>query len=84
MPYSIIWSDSAVRALRKLDRTLAKRVFESVGELSSNPHRQLRRLAGSPHYRLRVGDFRVIVGVEESRLEILVIKVGHRESVYRP
>ena len=82
MPYSTVWADSALRALRKLDRPVAKRIFEKVGELSNDPHRQLRRLSASPYHRMRVGDFRVIVAIQHARLEILVLKGGQRESVY--
>ncbi len=44
--------------------------------------RQLRRLVGLPYFRLRVGDYRVIVEVKENDLFVLVLKVGHREFIY--
>jgi mRNA interferase RelE/StbE len=82
MIYRIIWSESAARQLGKLDRSVAKRILERVQELESNPYRLLRRLVGVPYYRLRVGDFQLIVEVAQDRLLILVLKVGHRRSVY--
>jgi len=82
MVFEIIWSDSAIRQLKKLDRTVARRIFDRVGELSENPHRFVQRLVNSPYYRLRVGDYRVILDIQENRLRILVLKVGHRESIY--
>jgi len=33
--------------------------------------------------RIRVGDYRVIYRVEDDRLVVLVVKVGHRREVYR-
>jgi mRNA interferase RelE/StbE len=81
--FEIIWADSAVRQLRKLDRPVAKRIFEAVGKLREGPRRWLTRIVNSPYYRLRVGDYRVIVDVHESKLRVLVLKVGHRKSVYR-
>ncbi|MCJ2512387.1 MAG: type II toxin-antitoxin system RelE/ParE family toxin [Candidatus Thermoplasmatota archaeon] len=83
MTFEIIWADSAVRQLRKLDRSVAKRVFDAVGRLKESPHRWLTRIVNSPYHRLRVGDYRVIVDIQESRLRVLVLKVGHRKSVYR-
>lgn len=82
MVYSIIWSESAARQLAKLDRSVARRILDRVQTLESNPLRNLRRLVGVPYYRLRVGDYRVIVEVTESRLIVLVLKVGHRSSIY--
>lgn len=82
MVYEIIWSESASRQLAKLDRSVAKRIVERVQSLESQPLRSLRRLVGVPYYRLRVGDYRVIVEVAEGRLAVLVLKVGHRSSIY--
>src|SRR5436309_2851995 len=47
MVFEIIWSDSAVRQLRKLDRSVARRIFEKVGDMRENPHRFVRKLANS-------------------------------------
>jgi mRNA interferase RelE/StbE len=82
MPFEIIWSDSAARQLRKLDRQIARRIYDKVGELAHEPFRSVRRLAGEPYYRLRVGDYRALLRIREQELQILVLRVGHRESVY--
>ena len=82
MAFEIIWSDSAVRQLKKLDRTVARRVFDKVGQLAESPHRFVQKLVNSPYYRLRVGDYRVILDIQGALLRILVLKVGHRESIY--
>ncbi len=82
MVFEIIWSESAARQLRKLDRSVARRILEKVGELRENPHRFVQKLVNSPYYRLRVGDYRVIVDIQEALLRILVLKVGHQESIY--
>jgi len=82
MVCKIIWSESASRQLGKLDRAVAKRILERVQQLEVDPLRYLRRLVGVPYYRLRVGDFQVIVEVIQDRLLVLVLKVGHRSSVY--
>lgn len=82
MVYTIIWSEPAARQLGKLDRSVAKRIVDSVQKLETDPYRLLRRLVGVPYYRLRVGDFRVIIEVVEDRLLVLVLKVGHRSKIY--
>ncbi len=82
MHFEIIWSDSATRQLRKLDRAVARRVFDKVGELATDPFRWVRRMSGVAAYRLRVGDYRVLLDIHEGKLRILVVEVGHRESGY--
>ncbi len=80
--FEIVWSDSALTQLKKLDRIVARRIFNRVGELRENPLRQVRRLVNSPYYRLRVGDYRVILDIQRHLMRILVLKVGHRGSIY--
>jgi mRNA interferase RelE/StbE len=83
MSFEVIWSESAANQLKSLDRAVARRIFRKVGELRENPHRLVRRIVNSPYYRLRVGKYRVILDIQHDKLRILVLKVGHRESVYR-
>ena len=41
------------------------------------------KLSGSNHtYRVRVGTYRVVYEIEDDRLLVLVIKIGHRKDVY--
>jgi len=82
MTYQVIWSKSASHELGRLDRSVARRILDRVDELRETPRRGLRRLVGVPYYRLRVGDYRVIVELVEERLLVLVLKVGHRRSIY--
>jgi mRNA interferase RelE/StbE len=83
MEFSIIWSDTARKQLGKLDRGIARRIFDSVGGLKENPHRQVQKLVNSRYFRLRVGDYRVILDIQGATLRILVLKVGHRNTIYR-
>lgn len=82
MPFEIVWSNSATRQLRKLDRGVARRIFDKVGDLADDPFRWVRRMSGVAAYRLRVGDYRVLLDIREGELRILVVEVGHRETVY--
>jgi mRNA interferase RelE/StbE len=43
----------------------------------------IRAIVGQPGaFRLRVGDWRVLYEIEDDKLIVLVVKVGHRSSVY--
>ncbi|MCZ7372487.1 MAG: type II toxin-antitoxin system RelE/ParE family toxin [Candidatus Methanoperedens sp.] len=37
---------------------------------------------GDPGYKLRVGDYRVIMDIDNKNLIILVLKAGHRRNIY--
>jgi mRNA interferase RelE/StbE len=81
--FLIIWPDSAVEQLRKLDRSIAKRIFDAVGRLEHDPSRWVSRIVNSPYYKMRVGDYRVILDIQANQLRVLVLRVGHRKNIYK-
>ena len=82
MPFEIIWSERAIKELKKIDRFIAKRIFNAATQLKEDPYHNIIKITNSPYYRLRVGDYRVILDIEKNQLRILVIKVGHRKGIY--
>lgn len=82
MKFQIIWSDSALKELKKLERSVSKRIFAKVSLLENEPYRRVQKLVGSPFFKLRVGDYRIILEIKQEVLHILVIKVGHRSKIY--
>ena len=76
MEYKIIWSIKAAGQMRSLDRSVAKRIHEKVDQLYQNPERFVEKLVGYPYYRLRVGDYRVILDINHESVRILILKVG--------
>lgn len=42
-----------------------------------------RKLSGRDRYRLRLGPYRIVHAVEDARLIVYVVKVGHRRDVHR-
>lgn len=86
MTYEIEWTAPALRELRKLDKSLARRVLRAVTELGSNPRAPgVRALAGQPPgtMRLRIGDYRVVYVIQDDLILVTVVRVAHRREVYR-
>ena len=84
MRYSIEFVPSARRALAKLPLPMRKRIQVAIDDLADNPFPPgVKKLQGEDGYRIRVGDYRVIYEVEQGRLTVLVIRIGHRREVYR-
>jgi mRNA interferase RelE/StbE len=87
-PHEVELSPGAERVLRKLeksDRAAAQRVIAALEGLQAEPRtRSATALVGpSGALRLRVGDWRVVYRVEDERLLVLVLQVGHRREIYR-
>ncbi len=82
MEYKIVWSLKAAKQMENLDRSIAKRIYEKVDQLRQNPERYVEKLVRYPYYRLRVGDFRLILDIQSQMLIVLILKVGHRSNIY--
>ena len=82
MEYKIVWSLKVAKQMEKLDRSIAKRIYEKVDQLRQNPERYVEKLVRYPYYRLRVGDFRLILDIQSQMLIVLILKVGHRSNIY--
>jgi mRNA interferase RelE/StbE len=83
--YRIEVTRDAMRALAKLDKPVRRRVQVAIDRLGENPRPSgVIALQGLPDaYRLRVGNYRVIYTVDDCRLVVLVVDLGHRREIYR-
>ena len=77
------FSELAAEKFRKLDRSVRERIAKKLHDVAEDPRRYLTRLASVEAYRLRVGDYRVIVDVDWDREVVHVLTLGHRSTVYR-
>ena len=83
--YSIEWKSSAAGELKKLDKVVFCKVLESVKSLSANPRPAgVRKLAGAENsYRIRCGDYRIVYTIQDRKLVVEIIRVGHRSNIYK-
>ncbi len=80
--YEIIFSQKAKKQLFKLEKVIQERIISALERIRIRPETYVTKLVGDPGYKLRVGDYRVIMDIDKDNLLILVIKVGHRRNVY--
>ena len=86
MVWQVDFGPRAERALKKLDRQTAARVIAYVEDAAAgDPRARGKALTGDlgSFWRYRVGDWRVICRIEDARLVVLVVDLGHRREVYR-
>lgn len=83
MTYRIELRPAALRALKKLDAPVARRIQGAIALLAEDPRPPASRpLRGRPGRRVRVGDYRIIYTVEDDVLLVVVVTLGHRRDVY--
>ena len=83
MSYEITFTDTSRRQFRKLERDVQERMIKALERIRIRPESYVKKLVGDPGYRLRVGDYRVILDIQKSELIILVIKISHRKNIYK-
>ncbi len=87
--WSIEFLKEAEKDLRKLDRPIQLRIVKFLRErvaLLENPRALGAALSGSTlgdFWKYRVGDYRIIVDIQDRKLTVLVIAVGNRREIYR-
>jgi mRNA interferase RelE/StbE len=89
MAWRIEISAQVDRDLAKLDPQQSKRILKFLHERVApldNPRSIGQALQGSrlgEFWKYRVGDYRLICKIEDGRLLILVLRIGHRREIYR-
>ena len=83
MTYEATFSDFADKQLSKLSLDVQNRIISTIKRCQIRPYSHVKKLVGSKYFRLRVGDYRVIMDIIENKLIIHVIEIGHRERVYK-
>lgn len=82
--YAVEFLPSAAKALARLDRAVQVRIASRIDRLAADPRKDTVKLSGSDDvWRARVGDYRVLYRIEDERVTVLVVRVGHRRDVYR-
>lgn len=83
--YRVIFNPSAEKEFGKLDKPVQSRIFKAIAKLEDDPRpANCKKLKGSPNWRIRVGDFRVVYEIIDDTIQINVVKIGHRKDVYSP
>jgi mRNA interferase RelE/StbE len=81
--WSLHYAGRAEKDVARLDRPMRQRVLASLGELSLDTTAgQLRKLTGRSEYRLRVGEWRVLVELNQTTHTIVVKRVLPRGRAY--
>lgn len=80
--YSLEIEENAEKFIKKLEKKDAELILRKLNEIRENPFRFLKRLQGEKLWRLRIADYRAIIDVVISAHKILVVRIGHRKSVY--
>ena len=75
---------SAVKELEAVRLRDRQRIARRIRTLATDPRPPgCEKLSGQEKYRVRQGDYRIPYAVDDDRLTVVVVKIGHRRDVYR-
>ncbi|MDK9704677.1 MAG: type II toxin-antitoxin system RelE/ParE family toxin [Sulfuritalea sp.] len=89
MAFEIEFDPEAVKDLKKLDRPVQQRLtgFLRLRVATLDSPRDIgEALAGGKlgaYWKYRVGDWRIICDIQDSRIIVRVLRIGNRREVYR-
>lgn len=89
MVWTIDYTESARKQLRKLDKQTARRILDFMDEriaAQEDPRNTGKALTGpmlGAYWRYRIGDYRIICDIQDGALCVLVIEIGNRREIYR-
>lgn len=86
--YTVEYSKAASKALMKMDRSVSKMIYGWVSRNLvgvSDPRVHGKALTGNLAglWRYRVGNYRLIADIQDDRLVVLMLEVGHRSDIYQ-
>ncbi|MFZ0687540.1 MAG: type II toxin-antitoxin system RelE/ParE family toxin [Terriglobales bacterium] len=82
--YNVVLTSSAAKELKKLSGQLVARIVPRLENLASNPRPSgCKKLQGGDReWRIRVGDYRVVYTIDDTKLLVEVTRIRHRSEVY--
>jgi len=84
MKYTVLIERYAQKQIMKLDKKIIPVIKTTIASLADNPRPYgYKKLRGEDAYRIRVGDYRVIYEIDNYKIIVIVVSVGHRRDIYK-
>ena len=80
--FQLVFEKRALEDLNKLDRQIKERIWNKLQQCKENPFHFLEHLEDIGGYKLRVGDYRLIIDVDKATQTLHILKAGHRKNIY--
>lgn len=86
MSYAIRVTPAAQKQIKKLDPQVARRIrhfLETTLQALEDPRSIGKPLVNQDFWRYRIGDYRILVSIDDGELVVLVVALAHRREIYR-
>jgi mRNA interferase RelE/StbE len=83
LKYRLIYTNRALRDIRKLEAGVKDRIGKALEKFATDPLGQAEKLTNAElgTYRFRIGPYRAVFDLIGN--DIVVLRIGHRSQIYR-
>ena len=82
--YKVFFKKSVEKDFDGIHKKDLSKIIKRIGELADDPRSPgCEKLTGQDRYRLRQGRYRIVYSIQDNKLTVWVVKVGHRKHIYR-
>jgi mRNA interferase RelE/StbE len=88
MIYQVEFSHLALKQLKKMDKHTASMIISYIKKKlmnTENPRQYGKALKGNLNdkWRYRVGNYRILAKIQDDKVFIAIIEIGHRKDIYK-
>ena len=80
--YELKFNKKALDFLSKLEKDIKERIWDKIQACKIEPFRYLEHLEEIEGFKLRIGDYRAIIDIDNKTNTININKIGHRKNIY--
>ena len=82
--YKIYIKPSAAKELERIPSKVLRKIVKKIKGLTLDPRPPgCEKLSGEEKFRIRQGNYRIVYTIEDEKLVVIVVKIGHRRDVYK-
>ena len=82
--YEVYFKESVEKDFRVIPKKDLKKILQRIELLAAEPRPSgCEKLTGRERYRIRQGRYRIVYSIQDEKLTVWIVKVGHRKDIYR-
>ena len=82
--FELVFRPSVAKDMRDIPADDLKKILRRIDLLQDDPRPPgCVKLSAMDYFRVRQGNYRIIYEIEDDKLIVVVVKVGHRRDVYK-
>ncbi len=83
MTYTVNWHPKTREFLQKCDAAISERIVKKVDSIKDDPIPHLGYFPNLKAFKLRVGDWRILMDVDQKNKIMEILLIDHRGRIYK-